>query len=117
MLQSTENIPVIKIMASRKTFIESLFDFSFNNFVAIRIIGILYIVSIALISLGSIAGILGVLASGNISAIFATLIFVPLAWFCYVILIRIALESLVASIKTSENTAQMLEIMRKQNPY
>lgn len=105
-------------MSQRKSFIESLFDISFNNFVAIRVIGILYIISVALISLVCLGVIFSSLASGNISTILGALVFTPLGWIFYVILIRIGLESLAAAIKTSENTAQMLEIMRnKQNPY
>jgi uncharacterized membrane protein len=104
-------------MTQKKSFIESLFDFSFNNFVAIRVIGILYIISIALTSLVCLGIIFGTLTSGDFGRILATLIITPLGWIFYVILIRIGLESLAAAIKTSENTAQMLEIMRKQNPY
>jgi hypothetical protein len=106
-------------MTQRKSFVESLFDFSFNNFVAIRVIGILYIISIAITSLVCLGLIFGTLASGDITRILGVLIFAPLGWIFYVILIRIGLESLAAAIKTSENTAQMLEIMRKQNqnPY
>jgi uncharacterized membrane protein len=105
-------------VSQRKSFIESLFDISFNNFVAIRVIGILYIISVALISLVCLGVIFSSLASGNISTILGALVFTPLGWIFYVILIRIGLESLAAAIKTSENTAQMLEIMRnKQNPY
>jgi uncharacterized membrane protein len=105
-------------MTQKKSFIESLFDFSFNNFVAIRVIGILYIISISLISLICLGLIFSTLASGDLSRILGVLIFAPLVWIFYVILIRIGLESLAAAIKTSENTAQMLEIMRnKQNPY
>jgi uncharacterized membrane protein len=105
-------------MTQKKSFIESLFDFSFNNFVAIRVIGILYIISISLISLICAGLIFSTLASGDLSRILGVLIFAPLVWIFYVILIRIGLESLAAAIKTSENTAQMLEIMRnKQNPY
>jgi uncharacterized membrane protein len=104
-------------MTQKKSFLESLFDFSFNNFVAIRVIGVLYIISIALISLVCLGVIFGTLTSGDIGRILGVLIFTPLGWIFYVILIRIGLESLAAAIKTSENTAQMLEIMRKQNPY
>ena len=102
-------------MTQRKSFIESLFDFSFNNFIAIRVIGILYILSIALTALASLVIIFGTFTSGDFGRIFTTLIVTPLGWIFYVILIRIGLESLAATIKTSENTAQMLEIMRKQN--
>jgi hypothetical protein len=104
-------------MSQRKTFIESLFDISFNHYVAIKVIGILYIIAVALISLGCFVLLLGAFSSGGMNIIYG-LIGTPLVWMLYVIMARIGLESLVASIKTSENTTQMLDIMRsKQNPY
>lgn len=104
-------------MSQRKTFIESLFDISFNSYVAIKVIGILYIIAVAVISLGCFALLIGSFGSGGMNIIYG-LIGTPLVWMLYVILARIGLESLVASIKTSENTTQMLDIMRsKQNPY
>jgi hypothetical protein len=103
-------------MSNKRSFVESLFDISFNNFVAVRVIGILYILAIGLVSLGCLGLLIGSFSSGGAN-IFFGLIGAPLIWIVYVILIRIGLESLAASIKTSENTAQMLEIMRKENPY
>ena len=99
-------------MTKRRAFTESLFDFSFNSFVAIRVIGILYIISIALVSLSCLGMFWGSVSQGGINILFG-LIGTPLFWGLSVIVIRIGLESLVAAIKTSENTAQILEIMRK----
>ena len=100
-------------MTNRRSFWKSLFDFSFNNFVAVQIIGILYILSVALFSLFCFSVLIGSLKVGGFYA-FSGLIFVPLSWLVYVILTRVALEALVSSIKTAENTTQMLNIMRQK---
>jgi hypothetical protein len=103
-------------MSQRKSFVEAMFDLSFNNYIAVKAIGVIYAVFVGFMSLGLIFALFGTLAQGG-GAIFAGLIGLPIFWLVYVVLIRIGFESLVASIKTSENTAQILEIMRKQNPY
>ncbi|WP_373539465.1 DUF4282 domain-containing protein [Chamaesiphon sp.] len=102
-------------MSQRKTFFESLFDISFASFITVRIIGILYIVAIALVSLGCLALLISSFRSG-FGGVVVGLVVTPLAWILQVIGIRVGLESLAASIKTSENTARMLEIMQRQNP-
>jgi Domain of unknown function (DUF4282) len=102
-------------VSQRKTFFESLFDISFASFITIRIIGILYILAIALVSLGCLAFLINSFRSG-FNGVLLGLVVTPLVWIIYVIGIRIGLESLAASIKTSENTARMLEIMQRQNP-
>ncbi|WP_373543626.1 DUF4282 domain-containing protein [Chamaesiphon sp.] len=102
-------------MSQRKTFFESLFDISFANFITIRIIGILYVVAIALVSLGCLAFLIGSFNNGFVGVL-TGLIITPLIWILQVIGFRVGLESLAAAIKTSENTARMLEIMQRQNP-
>jgi Domain of unknown function (DUF4282) len=102
-------------MTQRKSFFEALFDFSFSSFIATKVIGILYIISIVLTSFVSLILLIGSFQNG-IGGIFAGLIGIPLLWIFNVIASRLGLESLVASIKTSENTAQIAEMMQRQNP-
>ena len=102
-------------MNQRKTFFNSLFDISFANFITIKIIGILYIMAIVMVSLGCLAFLINSFNNGFVGVL-TGLIVTPLIWILQVIGIRVGLESLAASIKTSENTARMLEIMQRQNP-
>ena len=102
-------------MNQRKTFFNSLFDLSFANFITIRIIGILYIIAIVLVSLSSLFLFVS-LCNNGFGGVLLGLVITPLLWILQVIGIRVGLESLAASIKTSENTARMLEIMQRQNP-
>lgn len=103
-------------MNQRKSFFDAMFDLSFNNYIAVKAIGVIYAIFVGLMSLGLVFGLITAISQGFGSAIGALIGF-PIFWLVYVILVRIGFESMVASIKTSENTAQMLEIMRKQNPH
>ena len=102
-------------MAHKRGFFEALFDISFDSSIAIRVIGVLYVISLIILSLGCLALLFSLGAQGG-GALLGGLILIPIAWLLYAIFIRIGLEALVASIKTSENTTQMLQIMRQQNP-
>ena len=103
-------------MTRRKSFFEALFDLSFDSSIAVRTIGVIYIVALLVVSLISLTILFGLGSRGG-GFILLGLILAPLVWIFYAVLVRIGLEALVASIKTAENTAQMLEIMRRQNPY
>ena len=103
-------------MAHKKGFFEALFDISFDSSIAIRVIGVLYVISLVFISLGCLGLIFSLGTQGG-GALLGAIIVVPILWLLYAIFIRIGLEALVASIKTSENTTQMLQIMRQQNGY
>ncbi len=56
------------------------------------------------------------LCNNGFGGVLLGLVITPLLWMLQVIGVRVGLESLAASIKTSENTARMLEIMQRQNP-
>jgi hypothetical protein len=93
-------------------FLGSLFDFSFSNFITPKIIGVLYVIIIALISLGIVllvnTGFFEGFLNGPLS-----LILLPLIAFVLLLLIRIALEGLVAGTKTAENTIKIAEFVRQ----
>jgi Domain of unknown function (DUF4282) len=99
-------------MINRHSFTQSLMDLSFNKFVTIRVIGVLYAVSVAGISLSALGMFFTLVQTGG-SMIFTALVVPPLFWLFAVVMARVSLESLAASIKTSENTARMVEIMEK----
>ena len=110
---------------SNSGFFKSLFDFRFDNFIAIRWAGIIYIIAIvvaALSWLGSIiGGILTGAAAGAATSYFSdspsfspwplllAIIFgwiVPALW---VIFVRLGLELIVANVKTAENTKKIAD--------
>lgn len=92
-----------------KGFFGSLFDFSFDNFVAPKLVKFLYVVNLILISLLAIAYVMvgfGLMASGDDSAAVGGLVVIiisPIAWFLGVMVTRVWLELLIVMFKISED--------------
>lgn len=97
---------------TRKSFLTSLLDFSFSDFVATRIVGIIYGISILGIILLILATIVG--GFGNsFGAGLGALIISPIIGLLYLLFIRVCLESLVVGIRTAENTTEIKELVRQ----
>jgi Domain of unknown function (DUF4282) len=98
-------------MARPRGFFSTLFDFSFSEFIALKIIGVLYAIGIFLIGLATLAIVISGFAKGFSSGLVA-LIVGPLIFLLYVILIRIGLEGLIAALRTADNTSRIAENTR-----
>lgn len=99
-------------MARQRGFFDKLFDFSFSEFVAVQIIGVVYAIGLILLGLAALGIIIAGFSQGFTSGI-VTLVVAPLAFFLYVILLRIGLEGFVAAIRTAENTRIIAENTRR----
>jgi hypothetical protein len=93
-------------------FLGSLFDLSFSNFITPKIIGVLYVIILLLVSLGILLLVINGFSQGFFKGLFS-LILSPLIALVWLLLIRIALEGLVAGTKTAENTAKIAEFARQ----
>lgn len=98
-------------MIQDRGFIGKLFDFSFSEFIAIQIVGALYLLGVIISALVALAVLIGGFTQGFATGIGA-LIISPIIFFLYVIFIRIGLEAFVASIRTAENTRKMVEFLK-----
>lgn len=99
-------------MANNRGFFSKLFDFSFSDFIAIQIVGILYILGIIFAGLAA----LGIIIAGFSQSFFAGIISIivsPIVFLLYVVLFRLGLEAFIASIRTAENTRKIVEHIRK----
>jgi len=95
-------------MQEKKGFLGALFDFSFSEFITIKLIKILYILGIIFSTIVAIVFIVsGFNISTGVGIIF--LILSPLIFLLYVILIRIWLEIIIVIFKIAENTKQLAE--------
>lgn len=101
----------LRSMSRSRGFFQSLFDFSFSEFIALRLVGVLYGAAIVLAALGAVGLLFAGFRGGVVSGLFA-LIFTPLLFLFYVILARIGLEALVVSFRTAENTGRTAENTR-----
>jgi hypothetical protein len=90
---------------------KNLFDLSFTRFVSPSIARIVYILIMVALGLGYVLVVIASFASRNVMlGILVMLIIGPLVVLIYLALARIGLESLVAGIRTAENTAEILRI-------
>ena len=85
-----------------KGFLYSLFDLSFREFITIRIIKILYIISI-------ICSAIAALLLSRALPVVVAIIVVPIVFFLYVLLARIWLELVIAILRIAENTGRLVE--------
>lgn len=110
-------------------FFKSLFDFRFDNFIAIRWAGFIYIIVIVVAGLSWLATIVASIAAGAAAGaansymgggpsfspwpLILAIIFgwiVPALW---VIFVRLALELIVSSVKTAENTKRIADSVNR----
>lgn len=98
-------------MTQSRGFFSKLFDFSFSQFVAIQIVGIVYGIGIVLAGLTALGAIISGFSNSLLAGLGAVVIS-PIIFLVYVIFFRLGLEAFIASIRTAENTRRMAENMR-----
>ncbi|MCA9620406.1 MAG: DUF4282 domain-containing protein [Myxococcales bacterium] len=96
--------------ADQKGFIGGLFDFSFENLIATRVIKVLYGVVLVLLALWALIG-LGIsflgLIKGQILAFLVALIVVPIGLVVGVIMMRLYFEMIILYFRTFEVLQQI----------
>ena len=95
-------------MQEKKGFLGALFDFSFSEFITIKLIQVLFIIGIIF---SAIVALIFIVSGFNISsgAGILFLILSPIIFVLYVILIRIWLEIIIVIFKIAENTKKLAE--------
>ncbi|MFJ2619058.1 DUF4282 domain-containing protein [Glutamicibacter sp. NPDC087344] len=89
---------------------KALFDFDFRKFVTPSIIKIVYILIMVLLAVSYLAIVIGSFRA-NVGLGFLVLIVLgPLFCLIYLVLARAGLESLIAQIRTAENTAELVRL-------
>jgi len=91
-----------------KGFFGTLFDFSFSEFVAIKVIKLLYVLGVLLAAFGAISVIVKSFASSTLTGVIV-LIISPLIFLLYLILIRIWLEVLIVIFRIADNIKEIAE--------
>jgi hypothetical protein len=90
---------------------KNLFDLSFTRFVSPSIARIVYILIMVALGIGYIGIVIASFSSRNVVlGILVMLVIGPLVALIYLALARIGLESLVAGIRTAENTAELIRL-------
>lgn len=106
---------------SAKGFFGALFDFSFRHFVTIRFVQVFYIIGIAWALLNYLSGFItfGLLGAGidpwgDYSA-WPIILYILFGWIVPVITVlalRVGLEFVVATIRTSQNTSEIADHLK-----
>ena len=90
---------------------KQLFDFNFESFVTPKIVKIVYILITVGLAVLYLAMVITAFATRNAGlGIFVLLIVGPLVTIIYLALARMGLESLVATIRTAENTGELVRL-------
>jgi pilus assembly protein TadC len=99
-------------MSQNSNFLSKLFDFSFTQFIALRVVGALYALILLFFGLFTL-GYIFVSFTQGVSSGLAALILAPLVFLIYVILVRISLESIIVVFKIAENTSRIAQNSEK----
>ena len=90
-------------MQDGKSFLAALFDFSFSEFITIKLIKILYVVGMIMAGIGALFMIGGGFRASFFAGLLA-LIISPIVFLLYVLVIRIWLELIIVLFKIADNT-------------
>ena len=96
---------------------KALFDFDFRKFVTPSIIKIVYILIMIFLVLGYIAMVIAAFSEDALFGLLMLIIIGPLFVLIYLVLARAGLESLIASIRTAENTAELIRLAGGRPPF
>ena len=92
-----------------KSYMKSLFDFSFASFVTRRVIKTLYVLITLTYSLVALVFFVVMLAHHTVGSIFAAIIVTPLAYLMYLTIARISLEVLMVIFGIGEDVREIRE--------
>ncbi|MET3919566.1 DUF4282 domain-containing protein [Arthrobacter sp. UYEF20] len=97
--------------------LKNLFDLSFTRFVSPSIAKIVYILIMIALGVMYLGFVIAAFASRNaVLGVLVLLVIGPLFVIIYLALARIGLESLVAGIRTAENTAELVRLQGGSPP-
>ncbi|MES1187152.1 MAG: DUF4282 domain-containing protein [Myxococcales bacterium] len=108
--------PVSATAAQSKGFFAGLFDFSFENLVALKVIKVLYGLFLLALAGGILFGLGGAVLSivnGQILAGLGMLVVLPVAALLYLILGRVYFELIVLAFKIAEDADEIAKNTRK----
>ena len=86
--------------------VSALFDLTFQRFVTIGIIKIVYLIGLVFIAIGFLFMVISGFTQGTMGVI-AALILAPIVCFLWVLFLRIYLELIVVLFRIAENTSIM----------
>jgi hypothetical protein len=95
-------------MQDSKSFLAALFDFSFSEFITVKLIKILYVIGIIIAGIAALIMIGGGFRASFFAGLLA-LIISPIVFLLYILVIRIWLELIIVLFKIADNTKNIAE--------
>jgi hypothetical protein len=99
-----------------RTFIRSLYDFSFSSFITLKVIRVLYILITVLYTLGAVIALLVALVGAIVDhsvigfvTLVITIILVPIAYFIYLTVARVVMEILMVLFNIGKDVRSIRE--------
>lgn len=89
---------------------KALFDFSFRKFITPSIIKVIYILVMIMLAIAYLFMVVSGFMEDTMLGLLMLVIIGPLFVLVYLCMIRAGLESLIASIRTAENTAELVRL-------
>ena len=108
--------PSANTSSQAKGFFAGLFDFSFETFVALKVIKVLYALFLILLALGILGGIGASVMSmvqGEVLAGIGMLVALPFAALLYLVLGRVYFELIIVGFKIAEDADEIARNTRK----
>lgn len=89
---------------------KDLFDFNFDNFVTPKIVKIVYILIVIGLAVTYVAIVVAAFASEPVVGFLTLIVIGPLVVLIYLALARMGLESLLSTIRTAQNTGELVRL-------
>lgn len=96
---------------------KALFDLSFTSFIAPSIAKIVYILIMILIAVAYVISVVVAFQASPGFGLLTLLVLGPLFAIVYLVLARVGLESLIATIRTAENTGELVRRSGSSGPW
>ncbi len=92
-----------------KSFIRSLYDFSFSSLITLRVIRVLYVLITIIYSLAAVVAFVGLLIRHTVADIVIGIIVVPIGYLIYLTVARITLEILMVIFNIGKDVRTIRE--------
>jgi hypothetical protein len=92
-----------------KSFLRSLYDFSFSSLITLRVIRALYVLITILYTLGAIITFVSLIVEHTVITIIIAIVGVPIGYFIYLTIARIALEVLMVVFNIGKDVRAIRE--------
>lgn len=96
---------------------KALFDLSFTRFISPSIAKIVYVLIMVVIGLAYLVAVIASFRANVVLGLIVLIIVGPIVALLYLVLARVGLESLIAAIRTAENTAELVRLNHGGQPF